>query len=189
MKFKYFLRGLGVGILFASIVFLVAYNGKPSHKMSDADIIEKAKELGMVEPKDPIKDLLTTEKDKKKDITEKKEQSISEATAEKTTEKETTEKTSTEKVTTENVTTEKATTEEKTSELNSGQEVSITVSQGNSSYVVCQKIEAAGIIENAAELDTYLVENGYANRIRIDTYQLKKGMDFHDIAEIITKTP
>ena len=44
MKMKYYLRGLGTGILFATIVLFIAY----SYRMSDSQIKERAKELGMV---------------------------------------------------------------------------------------------------------------------------------------------
>ena len=44
MKLKYFLRGFGTGVLFATIVLFIAY----SYRMSDSQIKEKAKELGMV---------------------------------------------------------------------------------------------------------------------------------------------
>lgn len=184
MKFKYFLRGLGVGIVFASIVFLVAYNGKPAHKMSDADIIEKAKELGMVEKDDPVKALLTTEKDKKKTTEAKKDKNTKEKSTKekKTSEEKQTKEDKTTEETTEKVTTEGATTEKPKDEI-----ITVEVARGDTSYTVCQKLEAAGLIKDAAEFDTYLVENGYANRIRIDSYQFKMGMDFHDIAEIITK--
>ena len=45
MKLKYYLRGLGTGILFATIVLFVSY----SYKMSDKQIKEKALELGTIE--------------------------------------------------------------------------------------------------------------------------------------------
>ena len=47
MRLKYFLRGLGAGILFTTIILTIAHNA--SDKMSDADIIARAKELGMVQ--------------------------------------------------------------------------------------------------------------------------------------------
>lgn len=171
MKLKYFLRGLGSGIIFAAVIFLTAYYSS-NHEMTDKEIIEKAKTLGMVEAEDPIKDLITSEKKmtekNKKDKTEKEKEASTK----------TTEKVTTEKITTEKVTEEKTTEEE---------QISITVNSGDTSYTVCQRLEAAGVINDAAEFDTYLVENGYADRIRIDTYSVKKGMSFHDIAEIITK--
>mgnify|MGYP001142378690 CR=1 FL=1 len=49
MRFKYFLRGLGVGIVFASLIFFMVYKENATPKMSDKQIIERAKELGMVE--------------------------------------------------------------------------------------------------------------------------------------------
>ncbi|MCM1498935.1 MAG: hypothetical protein NC124_10775, partial [Clostridium sp.] len=49
MKFKYFIRGLGIGIIFTSIICLTAYHGNASDTMTDAEIIRRAKELGMVE--------------------------------------------------------------------------------------------------------------------------------------------
>ena len=44
MKAKYFLRGLGAGILLATIVLFAVY----SYRYSDSKIIQRAKELGMV---------------------------------------------------------------------------------------------------------------------------------------------
>jgi cell division protein YceG involved in septum cleavage len=64
--------------------------------------------------------------------------------------------------------------------------ITITVERGSSSYPVCQKLQEAGMIEDAAEFDTYLVENGYADRISVGEHTLKMGMDFHDIAEAIS---
>ena len=58
MKFKYYLRGIGIGIIFASIIFLIAYRENIPSKMSNDEIIERAKQLGMVEANDPINKLL-----------------------------------------------------------------------------------------------------------------------------------
>jgi len=49
MKLKYYMRGIGVGILFSTMVFLVVGNEKP--QMTDEQIIKAAKELGMEEKK------------------------------------------------------------------------------------------------------------------------------------------
>ena len=87
MKFKYYLRGIGIGIIFASIIFLVAYNDSKPSGLSDNEIIERAKELGMVEANDPINKLIdnksteNTSAEKSDNITE------STMTSENTTEK------------------------------------------------------------------------------------------------------
>lgn len=190
MKFKYFLRGLGIGILFASIIFLAAYQGNSSNKMTDAEIIERAKELGMIEKEGPLKGLLDSEDTE----TQKQESS----TEEKKTEQGGTDANSTEQ-STEN------TTDENTSEEQSQQDVTkntteadpsvqdkkkdtvtLTIAGGDSSYPVCQRLQDLGMIENAEEFDTYLVEQGYASRIRVGTHTLNKGMSFYEIAEAIS---
>lgn len=185
MKFKYFLRGLGVGIIFASIVCLMAFQGEVSDQMTDAEIIEKAKELGMTEQEDQIGDLL-------KDKENTSEQEDSEQNSGDTTdaaaslEEQTTQAASTaiqEQTTEEKKTTEKNTENKKNSEKDT---VELTIERGSSSYPVCQKLQELGMIKDASEFDTYLVENGYASRIRVGTHKLDKGMSFKEIAEAIS---
>lgn len=47
MERKYYLRGLGLGIVMTAIIMGIALSG--NHKMTDEEIIARAKELGMVE--------------------------------------------------------------------------------------------------------------------------------------------
>lgn len=46
MNIKSYLKGIGVGILVSALILIIAGN---MNKMSDADVIKRAKELGMVE--------------------------------------------------------------------------------------------------------------------------------------------
>lgn len=226
MKFRYYLRGIGIGIIFASIIFLLAYREYVPSKMTNEEIIERAKQLGMVEANDPINKLIdkksdassednnindTNESTADKDVANNSEDAASAKNKEtKSTEKissDTTEEKTTEKVssnTTEEKTTEKAsseTTEEKTTESKSteattpkatteamarDEEVEITITKGSSSYPVCQKLEELGLIDDAEKYDNYLIEHGYATRISVGTHKLKKGMDYHTIAELIS---
>ncbi|MCM1496984.1 MAG: hypothetical protein NC124_00795, partial [Clostridium sp.] len=64
--------------------------------------------------------------------------------------------------------------------------VEITVTAGTTSYDVCQKLQELGLVDDAARFDDYLIENGYANRIRVGTHKLIKGMDSKAIAEAIS---
>ena len=127
MKFKYYLRGIGIGIIFASIIFLIAYRENVPAKMSNEEIVERAKQLGMVEANDPINKLIDKKSDNKSDenASEEKESAEKASTeeikteaenTEATTEEQTTEATTTEKQTTEEQTTETKTTEAKTTE-------------------------------------------------------------------------
>ena len=47
MRFKYYLRGCGMGILVATLLLMVAA-GTKKQDMRDEDVIARAKELGMV---------------------------------------------------------------------------------------------------------------------------------------------
>lgn len=47
MERKYYLRGLGLGIVMTAVIMGIALSGR--HKMTDEEIIKRAKELGMVE--------------------------------------------------------------------------------------------------------------------------------------------
>lgn len=49
MKFKYFMRGLGVGILFCTLIIFAAYQTSPNKLLTDEEVKTRAKELGMVE--------------------------------------------------------------------------------------------------------------------------------------------
>ncbi len=172
MKFRYFLRGVGVGIVFAAIIFCVAYRQNGNIKLTDQQIMERAKELGMVEPSTSIKDLLD-------------DRSTAEETAAGNTEKNTVSEETEELTTTEST---EATTEA-TTEISTEQEketIEITIARGSASDTVCQQLKDAGMIEDSSEFDKYLIDNGYASRIRVGTHTLTKGMDFHAIAEAIS---
>ena len=173
MKFRYFLRGVGIGIVFATIIFSVAYRQAGNSKMTDQQVIERAKELGMVEPGTSIKDLLDNNSSK----TEVETASDSETETSQVTEADTATEATTESAT-------EATSEETTEQPE--ETVEITIARGSASDTVCQQLKDAGMIEDAAEFDKYLIDNGYASRIRVGTHILSKGMDFHAIAEAIS---
>lgn len=183
MKFQYFLRGVGIGIIFASIIFMVAYDGTANNTMSNKEIISKAKELGMVMKDDNLKTLI--EEASENNTISQTENDTEDRSTRKTTEEKTTEKKSTQEKTTEKKTTEKKTTEEKTTEENK-KDYQLTVSPGSSSYPVCQKLEEMGLIDSAQKFDDYLIEHGYANRISVGTHSLKKGMTYEEIAVAIS---
>lgn len=48
MKLKYYLRGLGLGIFFTTILMTIEFHVQGTDQLSDEQIIERAEELGMV---------------------------------------------------------------------------------------------------------------------------------------------
>ena len=192
MKLKYYLRGLGTGILFATLVLFISY----TYHNSDAQIKKRAKELGMIEAENTTTFIEkntdsgeTTNKDMEEPDTTTVEGKVEDETTETeggTTENNTTTQ-SVEEATTTNI--EEATTqntEEATTPVNSMTEYEFTIVSGMDSVAVSILLERAGIISNATDFDKYLVSNGYAERIRVGTFKIKEGSSFSDIALLIT---
>lgn len=63
----------------------------------------------------------------------------------------------------------------------------ITVIRGDSSVSVARRLYEAGLVESAVEFDKYLCDNGYDKVISVGTYDIHYGMDFADIAKLITR--
>lgn len=193
MKIKYYLRGLGTGIIFTAIVLMIIY----SYRTTDSKTIERARELGMIMPEEASKQAV---KDKEKNTGNN---STGDLTSEENTEDENTsgsegnsdtpEQTSQNNGGEENTTVEPVTseppTEEPTTEnqTNAGREITFTISGGMYSETVSQRLNELGVIDDAAGFNRYLVENGYAGKIRIGTYTFTTGMSYADVATIISR--
>lgn len=52
MKLKYYLRGLGIGIICTAIIMGIALSGNKKETMTDTEILERARLLGMVMPEE-----------------------------------------------------------------------------------------------------------------------------------------
>ena len=233
MKLKYYLKGIGVGIIFATFVLAIsfAFNGD---KMSEQEIVEAAMELGMVWPssqKDdettsaPTESETTTEKEttttptesetpteetttmptESETTTEEEETTTTPTESETTTEEETTTTPTESKTTTGEETTTKSTesetttgeettttpiepestTEKETTSMNSNESVTIRVLKGMSSDEVAKLLLDAGVIEDDRAFDRYIIRKGYAERIRIGTFQIKINATYDEIIRII----
>lgn len=63
--------------------------------------------------------------------------------------------------------------------------ITIVIVRGDNSYTVSRRLEEAGLIENAREYDSYLVDNGYSKTIRTGTYRIPLDATWEEIADII----
>lgn len=189
MKITYFLRGLGIGIIFSALILSIAFRSSNS-TMTDEMVIERAKELGMMEAgdSDDALDQLLSQKEDTTGEANSEEQGEKASTEEQSSEADTTEAASTqeqttEAATTEEQTTEKAATEEKKKESKT---VSVTISRGMYSELVAEKLASLGVIDNASSFNKYLTDQGYAGRLVVGTYKLTPGEDYDSIARKIT---
>ncbi|MZP30562.1 hypothetical protein GTO91_12645 [Heliobacterium undosum] len=61
--------------------------------------------------------------------------------------------------------------------------LTITVTSGDTSETVAQKLKAIGVIADAERFNRYLVENGYATRIQDGTLSMSVGLAEEEIAK------
>lgn len=204
MKLKYYLRGLGTGILFATIILFISY----SYRMSDSQVKKRAEELGMVyagatdettsivsesvtnmsgeengqtSSENNMAEEMTTLEPATEDLT------TGEPTSENTTSDESTsESTTTEVPTTEVPTTEEPTTPQPTTSNGNVEKCELTVTRTTSSNDVAYALANAGIIDDAEEFNDFLCNNGYDRKIQNGTYTITSDMSYEDIAKIIT---
>lgn len=166
MKLKYYLRGLGVGIVVTAVILTIANH--LGNKMSDEDIIKRAAKLGMVM---------------------KEDESLFPPTEPETTTPEPTSPSPAEQETTAVKPAEQETTTPVPAEPQTSGVVihtaTITVTSGMYSEAVSQKLEEAGIVKNWREFNEYLTSNGYAERLQTGTHSFNSEMDFNEIAEIL----
>lgn len=180
MKLKYYLRGLGIGILVTAAILTIVYHTKGS--MSDSQIKKRAAQLGMV--------MASTEEDTLFAQTTQADTTIEE-TGTISVEETTTVVETTEAVT--EAPTEKPTEKpteaptEKPTEPAAAEAV-LTISPGMYSESVSAELARLGIITNQKEFNSYLVNNGYAERIQTGDFKVKADMSYDEIARIITRS-
>ena len=156
-KIKYYLRGLGTGIVVTTLVLTISFSlnkGNTSGK-TDNELSTTA------EP--------TT---KKTEATTK----IEEATTKK--EEPTTKK--------EEPTTKKEEPTTKENSGDNVEKIKFSVESGMTSNAVADLLQSLGIIEDANDFNMYLYNNGFESRIRVGTFEVEAGADYSVIASIIT---
>jgi uncharacterized protein YlxW (UPF0749 family) len=64
--------------------------------------------------------------------------------------------------------------------------ITLTVSPGMTPIEIADTLESSGIIRNASDLNSYLVNSGLADKIQIGEYQLDSDMTLEQISTILT---
>lgn len=205
MKLKYYLRGLGIGILITTVILSLAGIGRKN--MTDEEVVKRAKELGMVEST-LLSDLPDQTKAEEVRPTEPEtslqpETSEQENSAEpETSEPETLEpEVSPEPEETASTPETPAAPEETpvapeetpvsqedgNPDTPAGETVTLVIGRGESSTTVSKNLKKAGIVEDATAFDRFLCNNGYDKKIITGTYEIPYGASEEEIAKIITR--
>lgn len=209
MRMRYYLRGLGIGIVVTALLMGFTKGGQ-KETLTDAEIVERAKSLGMVESSVLSADLGDKEDISVNDISEADQQEVMPETETETadnteqTETETTDNTGqskpetaddTEQTKPETTDNTEQTKPEKETEADNPEEEEtvtekryvVTIYSGDGSRTVANRLEEMGVIEDAAEFDRYLCQNGYDKRLTTGNHEINAGADEKEIAEALVK--
>ncbi len=169
MKFKYYLRGIGIGILATTVIFMIAIAARGGI-MTDEKAIARAQQLGYTLETEASGDA-TTDTSDGMTLKEYSEASNTEETTD-----------STEEEKTEDTTDASDTEEETTNAADEPTEITITISSEDDSSAVAKRLQQNGIIEDASDFDQYLVKYGYDRILQPGDYTVSSDMDYAQLA-------
>lgn len=192
MKLKYYLRGLGMGILFATIVMTVS-SVVHNNNLSEEKIIKEAKKLGMIMPEtedDATGGLFATKEDTE-DVIDTEGQDTEIETPDTEAEMQETE-TEIQETETEiqAVDTEPESTEKKEPVVIHDGNVTfieISVYPGDNARQVAERLYENGLVDDSESFRKYLGEMGYAKFLAIGEYYVPVGATYEEICNVLMR--
>ncbi|MBO4375748.1 MAG: hypothetical protein J5811_00500 [Lachnospiraceae bacterium] len=209
MKLKYYLRGIGIGMLVTALILSVSYLNH--NKMSDEEVKARARELGMVEStslleavngkEESVKAEETTPAPTKEATPEPTKEVTPEPTEEPTpepTEEPTPEPTKeptpeptkeptatpTPEPTPQGASEDPGSIGKETPAQGSSTTTTIRINSGDSSVTVARAVEEAGLVASASDFDAFLCANGYDKRLHVGTYEIPFDLTYAEMAKI-----
>lgn len=206
MKLKYYLRGLGIGIVVTALLMGYSNKNRAAEPKAEVATEETAGDLladrnGEATTEEVIEqstvENVTVETDSAETSEEEtsQEETASELEsstqeAETITETESVTETETESVQAEEATDKKEQTQSST-EADAGNAllqttIEINIVRGDDSGTVARKLQNAGMVESATEYDAYLMQHGYDKKIRVGKVEIPVDATWQEIAEYIS---
>lgn len=197
MRFKYFMRGLGVGILFCTLIMFAAYQTSPNRLFTDEEVMARAKELGMVEGDSDLDKLFQDDTNTENNPSETEEpqgtqpitdagQNTGEASVEQNTDTEhTQEKTTEVSKSTEGQTTESSVSTEETSKKKKNTEEQTTESVKTTEERTTESPKTTE--EKSTDTSKNTEEQTTEQEVITATITVSRGMDSSSVAALLEK--
>ncbi|MCI8372784.1 MAG: hypothetical protein HFI75_10420 [Lachnospiraceae bacterium] len=186
---KNFIRGMGVGILAATLILAVTYMLRKDD-ISDSEVIQRAKKLGMVEKdqsvikenpadgeSDDMKHNASGQAAVPPDGAEGSTPEVGNNTVPEP------EPLSSEEGNVPAV----ADSEPPAEPQNPSDVIQVQINPGADGITVCQLLQEKGVIENASEFSRYLSDNDMQKYIMHGTYELSRGISYEELAQKIIR--
>lgn len=197
MKLKYYLRGMGIGIMITTLILIIAFSIHKNDTVQQEEPKQEAASKTVAEAQnstqipmdtetetEPATEQNNTEQADTQKPTEKQKENETSVVSASTEEKESEEKASEQK------TSETKSSEEKTSEKNTPaaatEKVRFEVGGGEYSDVICKRLLQAGLIDDADAFNKFLIQKDYDNLILPGVYDIPKGATYEEIAALLT---
>lgn len=196
MKLKYYLRGIGIGMIVTTIILMITFAVHGNQPLTDDEIRERAAELGMVMVEGlPVSDTLADtdqsgqgddEKDGADDAQAASQSpsgdGANDAKADADGDAAKDDQNGSKAQEQEN-----GDKKENRPQRDVVEQVEITIVGGEYSNDVCRKLKRAGLIEDIDDFNKYLSDGGYDNLIQPGNYTIPTGADYDEIIKIITE--
>lgn len=193
MKLKYYLRGMGLGIIFATIVMTVSIKVHNNY-LSEEKIIEEATKLGMIMPKEESTEnhTLSSEgesqgQDSQIENSQQESQIETESDSEQKPSSESQQEEGTEIVLTQDTYQSSHGGEViiRKSPNNPTREIVMTIKKGATSEDVAEVLYQCGYIESVESFNEYMSSHNYNRVVRTGEKIIKAGSTYQEIAQIL----
>lgn len=179
MKLKYYLRGLGIGIIVTTIILMISFAINKT-EISDAEVIERAEQLGMVMPEEESE---VSEEDNSEVIETESLENIRNADAEDDTVSDMSEETLDTEETADGQDAQAVTDEKMTGSY------TLIVKSGEVCRTICEDLQSNNVIDDAEAFRKYLGGVGFASSIGAGTYEIPYGLSYEEIYLVLKEGP
>ena len=185
MKLKYYLRGLAVGIIVTTVILAIV-SGHSGENMSDADVIARAKQLGMVMSNSQTIDKNNLFSTENTEDTEDSATTENNATTENSA-------TTEDNATTENSQETQGTKDESQQPETGGtdasaeqtQYVELIIAPGEYCRAVSEDLASKGLVSDSESFRKYMFDAKYDELISSGVYQIPVGASYEEIGKIL----
>lgn len=173
MRFKYYIRGFGLGVIFATVILMVGFALHGG--MTNEQIKKEAQKLGMIEPNSQTETQKETQKESEK---ESQMESQTESQSESTSDTQNETQTESESV----LETE---SESQTQSESQEEYVYIEVENGDTCRMVGQKLLEQKVIKDVEEFRAYFSSIHMANNFHVGVYKVPLNATYEELAKIL----
>ncbi len=184
MKLKYYLQGLGIGILLTTLILTI---GGKDKELSKEDIINRAMGLGMVMKEDPGGNLDEVMEDSRQGEPSPEPQPTQIPDSTQAPEPTQTPDSAQAPEPTQILEEEGDAPSPTPAQAQTAEEITFSIEKGMSSGKVAVLLEEKGLVEDAEKFNTYIIKEGKSGLIMIGKYTVEKGSSFEMILDTITQ--